>query len=909
MSDNMLLKKKKTGKTATRAVSEPFSPYANVSCGPFLKTGIILVFVLATAVFCGSGSAADQTVSVSGWNELASSISGWDSATDTLTLYVTGDITDRVEGQNTDGIEVRGKVLLLPQSGVSERIINGNQRGRLFLIKGGGELTVADNNGARLALTGGSYSGKGGGVYISESTGRFILSGGSICGCSAVQGGGGVYVSKGTFVMSGSGCISGCKSTGSGEGIGGGGVEVYSSNGAFIMSGGSISGCQAENKKGSGVYVYNGVFTISGTACIETDEVYLNTDKSITLGAGGFAEGSYGAFNIVSETKNTGTTIVDGSAVSAEPAKLSAANFRLSPTVMSSLGLKKIAGPCFAITSADSVTVTGIKAADKEYDGTTGVSIDKQEMVITGVAGGDTVTATVTGAFTDENAGKDKTVRLLILLGGVDAEKYVLSSSSQSEATADICLRNIVVSGVGTEDKEYDGSTSAVVHMSGASLEGVVSGEDVSLTSGTAVFANKNAGTGKVVTFSGFGLSGADACNYILTQQPDQVSADITAKTLTVSGVTAEDKEYDGSTSAVVNTSGASLEGVVPGDDVSLTAGTAAFTDCHAGTGKSVTFSGFGLSGADTCNYILTQQPDQVSADILKRPAEIRVDNSSKIVGSTDPVFTGTVKNLVTPADLGTVTYVREDGEITGTYSITAQYMANPDYAVTVIPGVFTIKQILSPYSTGSTDSGSGRYTEYLRVADGQAALISFGTSPNIKSVDMPEGVKGEVVLLIRTSENGPEGKISVLVFEINVRNYPKGQPANINFEFTRKELEAAGYSSEDLVLMHKEEDGLWIELPTTYELVGNKVKYTAVTTSFSPFAVVYAEDGAKPVQGFELISEQTAEPTEVVTASPTVVKTETLTEAPTKAAASPLASGCILAGLLATAVLAGRRE
>ena len=48
----------------------------------------------------------------------------------------------------------------------------------------------------------------------------------------------------------------------------------------------------------------------------------------------------------------------------------------------------------------------------------------------------------------------------------------------------------------------------------------------MSLTEGTAAFADKNAGANKIVTFSGYSLEGADADNYSLSQ-PGSVTADI----------------------------------------------------------------------------------------------------------------------------------------------------------------------------------------------------------------------------------------------------------------------------------------------------------------------------------------------------------------------------------------------
>ncbi|WP_299126134.1 YDG domain-containing protein, partial [uncultured Tenacibaculum sp.] len=63
-------------------------------------------------------------------------------------------------------------------------------------------------------------------------------------------------------------------------------------------------------------------------------------------------------------------------------------------------------------------------------------------------------------------------------------------------------------------------------------------------------------------------LTGTDAGNYTVTQ-PSGLTADITAKALTVS-VTANSKTYDGNNDATVTLGGTPLVGIVAGDVVSI---------------------------------------------------------------------------------------------------------------------------------------------------------------------------------------------------------------------------------------------------------------------------------------------------------------------------------------------------
>ena len=94
----------------------------------------------------------------------------------------------------------------------------------------------------------------------------------------------------------------------------------------------------------------------------------------------------------------------------------------------------------------------------------------------------------------------------------------------------------------------YDGNIDADV-TGNAAINGVLEGDTVTVTTGSAAFADKNAGTGKAVTFSGYDLDGEDADNYELSAQPS-ATASITPKPVAITGVGAADKTYDGTATA-----------------------------------------------------------------------------------------------------------------------------------------------------------------------------------------------------------------------------------------------------------------------------------------------------------------------------------------------------------------------
>jgi hypothetical protein len=80
-------------------------------------------------------------------------------------------------------------------------------------------------------------------------------------------------------------------------------------------------------------------------------------------------------------------------------------------------------------------------------------------------------------------------------------------------------------------------------------------------------------------------------------------------------GLSAQDKVYDGTTVATV-TGTITLNGVLPGDDVTIIKGTVVFMDANAGGNKPVFFINWSLGGADAAKYTL-KMPN-LTANITK---------------------------------------------------------------------------------------------------------------------------------------------------------------------------------------------------------------------------------------------------------------------------------------------------
>ena len=181
--------------------------------------------------------------------------------------------------------------------------------------------------------------------------------------------------------------------------------------------------------------------------------------------------------------------------------------------------------------------------------------------------------------------------------------------------------------------KEYDGTTE----LPGVTYQ-VTINEQTYTVDGKAAFADKNVGTRKTVTFTPDAL---DNTNYAFADGLTMTfTADITAKALTVTGLTATDRAYDGTTN--VTLTGGELTGVISGDVVSAvmpTSGTVESADASA-TAKPVSYGTITLIGADAGNYTLTQPA--VNVTISKATPELGT------VSYTGTVFTSTQKSAVT---------------------------------------------------------------------------------------------------------------------------------------------------------------------------------------------------------------------------------------------------------------------
>lgn len=674
-----------------------------------------------------------------------------------------------------------------------------------------GSLTLTDNSEDKTGtITGGNVNNFGGGVYVSEGT--FTMQGGTITGNQG--GAGGVYVAggpfagdpskRGTFNMTG-GTITGNNAPGFGGGVCVSKDCTFNVSGSPVISGNWTAGkwdagsaryvrdeennnSEADDVHLSATNTFRTYITVTGAlesgASIyvnrnaeagrafaqagagytigETDAACFHSDVGDSLAAmlegnevmfkKSLTEGMIGA--IAAQTysgteKEPTVTVTDGETTLTKGtdytvsyrnnvnAAESTASRAPTVTVTGKGGYTGTASKTFTINKKP-VTVSGLTAEDKVYDGTTAATLDCLSATITGRVDGDDVTvASATGTFDNKNVGTDIPVAISnITLGGADVGNYVLAPTvNQENMTGNISKKTLTITGVRVANKEYDGDTDATAITTGATISGVISGEEANVgVSVTGAFDSADKGNDKTVTLSGWTLAGTASSNYEVDEEHSQktatasitgiqvyisgltasdktydgtdaatvtgtavlkkarnndvvagltvsditakfadknasenktvtitggtlsdttnytlvpsattgLTANITAKPVTITGLSAENKVYDGNTTATV-TGTAVISGLVSGDTVTVTAGSAAFADENAGDGKAVTFSGYALDGADKGNYALSAQPASVTANITKANATCTAP-----VAKTGLIYDGSARALVT---------------------------------------------------------------------------------------------------------------------------------------------------------------------------------------------------------------------------------------------------------------------
>ena len=219
------------------------------------------------------------------------------------------------------------------------------------------------------------------------------------------------------------------------------------------------------------------------------------------------------------------------------------------------------------------------------------------------------------------------------------------------------------------------------------------------------------------------------------------VNAVVAQKEVTVSGITAADKVYDGNDSAMVNVSTATITGKETGDDltVSVAAGST-FDSADAGS-RTVTLDTLTLGGTSAGNYTLATSGNQTTAtaNITVRDLTVKPDSGQrKTFGDADPALTYAYSGEVsgeTPVFDGALS--RKTGEDVGTYNITKGSLELKDsgtfkaanYNLVLDRAVVTFEITKATYSGPAPTKTVNILKNYAGVQTGTLTAADFFTT------------------------------------------------------------------------------------------------------------------------------------------------------------------------------------
>jgi phosphotransferase system IIA component len=571
----------------------------------------------------------------------------------------------------------------------------------------------------------------------------------------------------------------------------------------------SVSGLSASNK----IYDATTAATLTGTAALQTAEApgagTTSDGKPYTgdtVSIGGTPSGTFASKDVANGIAVT----ISGNTIGGAQA----GNY----TIIQQAGLT-------ANITPKALTVSGLSASNKTYDATTTATLTGTAALQAAEAAGagtsadgkpytgDTVTVGGTPSGTFASKDVDNGIAVTVsgnTIGGAQAGNY--SITQQVGLTANITPKALTVSGLTASDKIYDATTAATLSGTAAlqTAEGPGSGTtsdgkpysgDTVTISGTpsGTFASANVGNGISVTVSGSSLSGAQAGNYSVTQQTG-LSANITPKALTVSGLTANNKPYDATASATLSGTAGLLSSEAPGagttsDNKPYTGDTVSVTGTPSGTfasanvanGINVSVSGLSLSGGSAGNYSLTALT--LSADInpATLTASITGDPTKTYNGNANATLTSSNFSLSGLASGESFTVTKTSGTYNSPNVASATTVTTSLLAGDFTPGPGTLA---SNYTLPTTANGAGHITAAHPTLTASGGTFSYDGNPHAstgtaKGVDSITDVSGSFTYTYTPPGDGTAPtNASITPYQVSAAftssdsNYDNGTPA-----------------------------------------------------------------------------------------------------------------------------------
>lgn len=260
---------------------------------------------------------------------------------------------------------------------------------------------------------------------------------------------------------------------------------------------------------------------------------------------------------------------------------------------------------------------------------------------------------------------------------------------------------------------------------------------------------NQNAGTA-TINITGMGrYEGSLSKNF-----------NITKKAVTVSGITAQGKIYDGTVKNILNFNKVEINGLLEGDSLTVNA-TGTFTDAKAGDNKTVTITGLTLGGKDKENYTLADSGQQTSAtaSIGKLPVKLQWNEKTDFIynGQKQSV-TAKVSNAVKD-DIFTLSYENNTAVSTGVYTARVIALGNDNYT---LEGADNISKkwsvsyaVADDASISGTKGNNGWYVGTVTLTPPEGYKISNDGSTWKDIVTLNEEGKNYVRYYLRDKNGG----------------------------------------------------------------------------------------------------------------------------------------------------------
>lgn len=462
------------------------------------------------------------------------------------------------------------------------------------------------------------------------------------------------------------------------------------------------------------------------------------------------------------------------------------------------------------------LTLPNASVVSKPYDTTATAQIEPGEL--RGIFNNDDVSVAqtnISGTFDNANVGTNKVVTTTekFTLTGDKAKNYTLTQPTGLKGSITAVAASLTGAPQAKTGLEYDGNAQALVTATGVAVTGgtLVYSTTENGTYSETIPKETNAGTYNVW----YKVQGDN--NHSDTA-PAMLTIAIQPKSVTVSGITADNKVYDGKTDAVLNVLNAVLDGKVGSDRLTVTA-SGAFADESADNNKTVNITSLTLDGADKGNYTLDTEHSQKTAlaAITARPLTIATasatdrayekDNTAvdvnvtfnnavdTLVKGTDYTVTGTMandiagnsaKNVTVNVVLKNSNYSLDDPTTSAT--VTISKLAAPTITAAPIThkrGDTAAKEVTPQWTGLPDDMGSHNFSATVQSIPTGVSLGSWSMDVNTGKINYTltgaakENVGDSIVLeVLLTSDNYADA-----TFELEIKIADKDPQPDFKFE------------------------------------------------------------------------------------------------------------------------------